>query len=340
MTRLGCAHAQTAGLDLAPILRTTGLTVRDIEDESVRLRVATQINCLNLLAKALGDRLLGFHVAQTMDLRRTVLSYYAAASSDTLGEAMQGIARCSVMLNEGIRIETDLGRAFRIGFEYAGVSRRSDRHQIEGWITAIVRCGREIAARDLQPAHISVMHPRIVDSAELDGFFRHSVDFSADHDAVIFGGEAAKLPVVNADRYLNRLVVGYCEDVLARRKARSGETQADVENVIASLLPHGQPRLEEVARKLHVGTRTLRRKLAAEGMTFARILEDLRFALAKHYLAEQDFSISRIAWLLGHTEVSAFSHAFRRWTGRTPRADRSRRRRSAPLAPARRRARR
>jgi AraC-like DNA-binding protein len=58
--------------------------------------------------------------------------------------------------------------------------------------------------------------------------------------------------------------------------------------------------------------------------------------LAKHYLAEQDLSISRIAWLLGYTEVSAFSHAFRRWTGRTPRADRSRRRRPAEPAAGRR----
>jgi len=340
MTRLCCAHAQSAGLDLAPILGATGLTVRDIEDENVRLRVATQINCLNLLAEALGDRLLGFHVALTMDLRQTGLLYYVAASSNTLGDAMQGIARWSVMLNEGIRLETDFGHAFRIGFEYAGVSRRSDRHQIEAWTTAIVRCCREITGRGLQPVHVSIMHPRIVESAELDGFFGRSVDFNADRDAVFFAGEAAKLPVVNADRYLNRLVVGYCKDVLARRKARSGMTQADVENVIASLLPHGQPRIEDVAQKLRVGTRTLRRKLAAEGVTFARILEDLRFALAKHYLAEQAFSISRIAWLLGYTEVSAFSHAFRRWTGRTPRADRSRRRLSVPLAAAKRRKRR
>jgi len=69
MTRLSCAYAQSVGLDLSPILRDAGLTLRDIEDDSVRLRVATQINCLNLLAQALGDRLLGFHVAETMDLR-------------------------------------------------------------------------------------------------------------------------------------------------------------------------------------------------------------------------------------------------------------------------------
>jgi AraC-like DNA-binding protein len=80
-------------------------------------------------------------------------------------------------------------------------------------------------------------------------------------------------------------------------------------------------------KKLGMAPRTLRRKLAAENITFARILEDLRIALAQRYLAEQNLSISRIAWLLGYAEVSAFSHAFRRLTGRTPRADRPRQRR-------------
>jgi AraC-like DNA-binding protein len=117
--------------------------------------------------------------------------------------------------------------------------------------------------------------------------------------------------------------------VLSHRKARSGVIQADVENAIAALLPRGQTRIESVAQKLGVSPRTLRRKLAAEGVTFAGILEDLRFELAKHHLAERDLSITRIACLLGYTEVSAFSHAFRRWTGRTPRADRSRRQRRA-----------
>jgi AraC-like DNA-binding protein len=244
------------------------------------------------------------------------------------------------MLNEGIRLDAHFGQTLRIGFEYAGVSRQSDRHQIEAWTTAIVRCCREIAGRGLQPMNAGIMHSRILESVELDGFFGRAVEFGAGRDEVSFTGEAADLAVLNADRYLNRLVVGYCEDVLAHRKARSGTTQADVENVIASLLPHGQPRIEDVAQKLGVGARTLRRKLATEGVTFKRILEDLRFALAKHYLAEQDFSISRIAWLLGYTEVSAFSHAFRRWTGRTPRADRSRRRRAVPATPVKRRARR
>ena len=327
MTRLCCAHAQNAGIDVAPLLRRAGLTLSDIEDESVKLSVASQIRCVNLLAQALDDRLLGFHVALEMDLRRTGFLYYVAASSAVLGDAVRRIARYSTMFNEGIKLEADFGQVLQIGFKYAGISRRSDRHQIEAWITAITRCCREITGRELQPLEVRIIHQRIPQSAEIDSFFGHAVEFGADADEVTFAGEAAKLPIVQADRFLNKLLIGYCEDVLARRKARLGAVQADVENVLAALLPHGQIGIESVAEKLRMSPRTLQRKLAAEGVTFAGILEDLRFALAKHHLAEQDLSISRIAWMLGYTEVSAFSHAFRRWSGRPPRAVRSQRRR-------------
>jgi len=338
MTRLACEHARKAGLDLLPILRRVGLTLRDIEDESIRLRVTTQIDCLNLIGQALNDRLLGFHVAIEMDLRRTGFLYYVAASSGNLCDALEGMSRCSTILNEGVKLETEFGEMLQIRFDYAGVSRRSDRHQIEAWITAVARSCREFTGRELVPADVQIMHPRIAESSQMDSFFGRSIEFSADRDEISFAGTAAKLPVVNADSYLNRLLTEQCEEALARRRARSGVTQADVENAVSSLLPHGPTRIENVAQRLGVTSRTLRRKLAAEGVTFAGILENLRFALAKHYLAEPDLSISRIAWLLGYTEVSAFSHAFRRWTGRAPRAVRSRRQSEAPSARAKRHA--
>jgi AraC-like DNA-binding protein len=329
MTRLACVHAKAAGVDLRPILKRLSLTLRDIEDEGIRLGVTTQIECLNMLAEAMNDRLLGFHVALDMDLRRTGFLYYVAASSDTLGSALRGLARYSAMINEGIKIETEFGDTVRVGFEFAGVSRRSDRHQIEAWITAIVRCCREIAERELQPVAVRLVHARIAESGKIDSFLGRTIEFGAERDEVLLAGESARLPVANADRYLNSLLTGYGESALARRKARSGVIQTDVENAVAALLPHGGVRIERIAQKLGVTPRTLRRKLAAEDVTFAGILEDLRFALAKDYLAEHGLSISRIAWLLGYTEVSAFSHAFRRWTGRTPRADRSRQQHTA-----------
>jgi AraC-like DNA-binding protein len=91
-----------------------------------------------------------------------------------------------------------------------------------------------------------------------------------------------------------------------------------VENAMSSMLPHGRVRAEDVARSLGMSKRTLARKLAAEGSSFNEILQDLRRDLAIRYLDDRKLHVSKIAWLLGFHEVSAFTHAFRRWTGKRP----------------------
>ena len=72
-----------------------------------------------------------------------------------------------------------------------------------------------------------------------------------------------------------------------------------------------------------MSSRTLSRKLAEEGTSFAEILDQLRAALAKRYLHDETLPVSEIAWLLGYREVSSLTHAFQRWTGTTPRRFRS-----------------
>jgi AraC-like DNA-binding protein len=96
-----------------------------------------------------------------------------------------------------------------------------------------------------------------------------------------------------------------------------------LENAIVPLLPHGKARADEVAGRLGLSPRTLARRLASEGLTFEGILSELRADLAKRYLRDEALAISQIAWLLGYKEVSAFTHAFKRWTGKTPREARS-----------------
>jgi AraC-like DNA-binding protein len=88
--------------------------------------------------------------------------------------------------------------------------------------------------------------------------------------------------------------------------------------VIAPLLPHGKPQARVVAQKLNISSRTLARRLAAEGLSFASVLEEMRRELALRYLEDAKLSISQVAWLLGFQEAGAFTHAFRRWTGQTP----------------------
>jgi AraC-like DNA-binding protein len=107
--------------------------------------------------------------------------------------------------------------------------------------------------------------------------------------------------------------------VLAGRKGASSHLRSRVENAISSLLPHGRVLLGDIARSLAMSERTLGRKLADEGLNFTEILQRLRHDLAVRYLDDRKLHVSKIAWLLGFHEVSAFTHACKRWTGKTPR---------------------
>jgi AraC-like DNA-binding protein len=98
----------------------------------------------------------------------------------------------------------------------------------------------------------------------------------------------------------------------------SPEFQTGLENAISSLLPHGRVLVEDVARGLGMSNRTLARKFSDEGLNFTEILQQLRHDLAVRHLDDRKLHVSKIAWLLGFNEVSAFTHAFKRWTGKTP----------------------
>ena len=134
-----------------------------------------------------------------------------------------------------------------------------------------------------------------------------------------FSRSLIDIAVVSADPYLNKLLIKQYEDVLAHRKLNQNAFALRVENAIVPLLPHGKANAKDVAQQLGMSQRTLARHLASEGLTFVKMLQELRLDLAKRDLADRDLSITQIAWLLGYRDVSAFTNAFKRWTGKTPR---------------------
>ena len=131
MTRLACGRAEQEGIDVELLLRNAGLTQQQIDDNSTRLDARSQIKFLDLAATALKDDLLGFHLAQSGDLRLMGLLYYVLASSETLEEALGQGMRYSSIVNEGIALKYRKAGDASIRLEYVGISRHSERHQIE-----------------------------------------------------------------------------------------------------------------------------------------------------------------------------------------------------------------
>ena len=317
MTRLAYARAKAAGIALDPLLKQAGLTLTKSKTRRSVIKVRDQIKFLNLVAAALEDDFLGFHLAQTADLRQLGLLYYVLASSETLIDALQRAARYSSIVNEGISLKCIDGKSVRISFHCVGVGRHLDTHQIECLMTALVRICRQLTGLRLLPNRVRLMHHR-ARNAEFAKFFGDNIEFGAAADDITFSNNIRQSPVVSADPYLNKLLISYCEEAISHRPKTRGSFRSRVENVIATLLPHGKAHASEIARELGVSQRTFARRLSEEGLSFSEVLNNLRSDLANRHLADRDLAISQIAWLLGYRDVGAFSHAFKRWTGKTP----------------------
>jgi AraC-like DNA-binding protein len=322
MARLAAARLRDAGIDPGPLLEQAGLTSAQVADVGAWVDAGRQVRFLNLAADALPDTMLGFHLAREFDIRQAGMLYFVLASSPNLGEAFARAARYSAVANESITLSAAPGNGTGLRFGYSGVPRHVDRHQMEFWITALVRICRHLSGMDLRPVRISVTHPRFHGSEAFEDFLRCKVSFRADPgevDEIVFAGGVDALPVQEADPYLSQVMVSQCEQATARHARVSGSLRQRVENEIVQALPHGRALMDEVARTLGMSKRTLARRLSEEGVSYMEILEDVRVDMAEHYLRNSHLPISEIAWLLGYAETSAFTNSFRRWTGSTPR---------------------
>ena len=126
-----------------------------------------------------------------------------------------------------------------------------------------------------------------------------------------------KYPVSNSDPALKRLLELQAQsllDVIPRQEIFYQQLQQAVVKAIES----GLPTQEQGASLMALSRRTLHRRLHEQGMEFREILQQTRLQLAKQYLAQRQLTLAEIALLLGYSEQSAFSRAFRQWSGFTP----------------------
>ena len=142
--------------------------------------------------------------------------------------------------------------------------------------------------------------------------------FDAPHTSLIFRADALDVPLPGASRELaeqnERLVVGYLA------KLDRSDIQSRVRAILLHHLPSGRLTKEDVARRMYMSPRTLQVKLLKSSTTFQDVVNETRRALACGYIENSAMSITEIAYLLGFSDTSNFSRAFRRWTGHSPSA--------------------
>lgn len=187
---------------------------------------------------------------------------------------------------------------------------------------------RRFAGESLVTA-VHVTHAEPPYRAEYERIFRVPVTFGSNRNALrIDEAQLSRCEFPTSPRYVSGVLRDHAEGLLEQLE-RSRSIRDRVERLLIPILQTGEVNIEMIAATLGLSRQTLFRQLRADGVTFERMLDELRHKLALNYLAVNKASVKQTARLVGYSDPSAFSRAFKRWTGCSPRAYLSRDKASA-----------
>jgi len=169
---------------------------------------------------------------------------------------------------------------------------------------------------DLNPVEVNFIHPQLACAEEYDSYFKAPVNFNADYDSFTLPADAVDKRLSIGNPHLATLSDQYITTYLA--ELDKNNIVQRVKGAIIEMLPSGGVCNEKVAHKLNMSTRSLQRKLKRAHTTFGKLLNEVRYEIAEHYLHDSNVSLEEIAFVLGYSEYSSFWRAYKRWTKTSP----------------------
>jgi AraC-like DNA-binding protein len=166
---------------------------------------------------------------------------------------------------------------------------------------------------------VHVTHAAPAYRAEYDRIFQVPVTFESDKNALLMAdGSWMNQRLAQAPRYVFGVLSAHA-DALLKELETSKTIRGRVESLLLPVLHTGDVGMDKIASRMGLSRQTLFRKLKAEGASFEQVLDELRHRLALDYLSGRKVSVNETAYLTGFSEPAAFSRAFKRWTGTSPR---------------------
>lgn len=265
----------------------------------------------------LHDPRLGLHLGQTVTAAHFGVMGYVFHNCADLGAAFERYRRFERLVYdmEPVRFGLD---ADTLVLEWGVGHGRPGRLVDETAITAMLQLARSLTGERIAPDSVHFVNPEPAKSAPYRAYFGCPVYFDQPHTIVRVPRSVLTLPLQQADPALLRLLETQAESMLARLPADESLEEA-VRRSVVRAAPAGVSGLAAIAADLGLSTRTLHRRLAARGATFRVLRDDALRQVAERHLADPRLTLADIALLLGYSEQSAFTRAFRRWTaGKNP----------------------
>jgi AraC-like DNA-binding protein len=317
--------AVAKGARRAALLERSGIGPRDLADPDARIPFANYTALMRAARHDSGDAALAIHYGEETDLAQFSILGLIGQASETMWDAF-------AQLNRYVRlvVDVDLSGTARFELRREGealwlVDTRANPDEFpeltESAFAQIVSAPRHLGIPPFARA-VRVTHARPDHAAEYERVFGAPVTFESDRNGILIDGAVMEHRVGLLPRYAFGVLTGHADALLeALNSAKS--TRGRVERRLVSILHTGRASMAGIAADIGMSRQTLYRRLKAEGVTYEQVLDELRQRLALQYLSGQAVSVNETAYLVGYSDPAAFSRAFKRWTGRSPRHARS-----------------
>ncbi|WP_170984198.1 AraC-like transcriptional regulator QhpR [Rhodoligotrophos defluvii] len=306
------------GGDADEIFGRCGIAPDMITAPTLQLRLDVFCKLFEQAAHRTGCDNFGLLFGQQFQPRDLGIWGYAALSAPTLGSALETLVELFRYQQSSSVMRFRREDEKRVRLEYqirtpAILARRQDAELSLGQFTNLIR---ECCGRTWSPIEIQFEHPRPAEWRQHTDAFGAPVFFGCSSNAIVFESELLSRPMPGRDLKLLAMMRN-CLEVIGTR----GETETLLDRIRDAMrrhLPDGAPTLEEIARTLRTTPTAIRRALADENLNLREAVDLVRFETARHYLAQRHLPLTEIAFLLGYSELSAFTRAFTRWAGVSP----------------------
>lgn len=244
----------------------------------------------------------------------------AMKSAPTLRGTYSRAERFSRILTNVTRYELeeteDLGY---VHLHRDGKRRRGLCMSNEASLAALLTIAREVTGLALRPERVYFKHSAPPDTSPLERFFGAPVVFGTDRDALSYRSEALDTQNLLGDPTIAKFFDTHLEAELAKlQDAHALDKRVRIQ--VSQVLSDGIPKISDIARRLGMSGRTLQRRLADSSLSYQTLVDEARRELAKRLLRETDYALAEISFLTGFSVQSAFTRAFKRWAGQTPRS--------------------
>lgn len=306
-------------VDTAPIVHALGIDLDRLGDRGGMIDQDSVSALWEAAVEATDDHDLGFEVGGNIITLLNPIIAYSLMSCSNLKNSCDRLLRYQDIVAEGLKFEIrEEGAEYQLIFDILPGIQEPSSQAIKSAVSAFFAFTRWVTQ-----AHVSPIKATLKESKpkHLEGYqelFSCPIAFDASENSLRFSKADLLKPLPTADAHLSEI---HEQQLQSYREQQYGPTfSGDVKGAFKEQLPSGEPNQEVIASGLNVSVSTLKRRLKEEGMTYSELLDTTRHELALSYLGQRNLSITEITYLLGFSQNSAFTRAFKRWQGVSPSA--------------------